>query len=108
MKPKRRDFLKLSGLAGLGIAGEGVLGGFASLPNDISNGKPVPSPDQLREQQFKINEQIKLDFERARSILKPSQKQLEHGLELHRNSLVIDAYGFMPRAAYDGALLILP
>lgn len=105
MKNKRRDFLKLSGLAGLAIAGEGVLGGFASPPNDISNEKPVPSPDQLREQQFKINEQIKLDFERAKSILKPSQKQLEHGLELHRNSLVIDAYGFMPRAAYDGALI---
>ncbi|MBQ7650576.1 MAG: membrane dipeptidase [Victivallales bacterium] len=32
----------------------------------------------------------------ALDILKPSQKELEHGLELHRNSYVFDAYGFMP------------
>lgn len=32
----------------------------------------------------------------ALKILKPSQKELEHGLELHRNSFVFDAYGFMP------------
>jgi membrane dipeptidase len=41
----------------------------------------------------------------AKNILKPTQKQLEHGLELHKNSLVIDAYGFMPRAAYNGELI---
>ena len=28
--------------------------------------------------------------------LQPSQKDLEHGLELHKNSFVFDAYGFMP------------
>ena len=28
--------------------------------------------------------------------LKPSEKELEHGLELHRESFVFDAYGFMP------------
>ena len=107
MKNKRRDFLKLSGLAGLAIAGEGVLGGFASKPNnyDGSNLNPFLNPDKILQHQLRINEQIKLDFEKARSILNPSQKQLEHGLELHKNSLVIDAYGFMPRAAYDGALI---
>jgi membrane dipeptidase len=31
--------------------------------------------------------------------LNPSQKDLEHGLELHKNSFVFDAYSFMPRAA---------
>ena len=30
--------------------------------------------------------------------LQPSQKDLEHGLELHKNSFVFDAYGFMPLA----------
>ena len=30
--------------------------------------------------------------------LNPSQKDLEHGLELHKNSFVFDAYGFMPLA----------
>lgn len=29
-------------------------------------------------------------------ILQPSQRDLEHGLELHKNSFVFDAYGFMP------------
>lgn len=29
-------------------------------------------------------------------MLNPTQKELDHGLELHRNSLVFDAYGFMP------------
>ncbi len=32
----------------------------------------------------------------ALDILHPSQKDLEHGLELHRNSYVFDAYGFTP------------
>ena len=32
----------------------------------------------------------------AIDILRPSQRDLEHGLELHKNSFVFDAYGFMP------------
>lgn len=38
----------------------------------------------------------------AWAALKPSPKALDHGLELHANSIVIDAYGFSPRAALDG------
>lgn len=38
----------------------------------------------------------------ALDILKPSRKQLEHGLELHKNSIVCDAYGFSPRCAVYG------
>jgi len=38
----------------------------------------------------------------ALSVLKPSKRDLEHGLELHANSLVFDAYGFSPRCAIDG------
>lgn len=33
----------------------------------------------------------------AIDILRPSQRDLEHGLELHKNSFVFDAYGFMPK-----------
>lgn len=38
----------------------------------------------------------------ALDILKPSPKDLEHGLELHARSLVFESYGFSPRAAVDG------
>ena len=34
----------------------------------------------------------------ARNILQPSARDLEHGLELHRDSFVFDAYGFTPYA----------
>ena len=39
---------------------------------------------------------IQENWKLALDILHPSQKDLEHGLELHRNSFVFDAYGFMP------------
>ena len=41
-------------------------------------------------------ETIQENWKLALDILHPSQKDLEHGLELHRNSYVFDAYGFMP------------
>ncbi|HQS50911.1 MAG TPA: membrane dipeptidase, partial [Daejeonella sp.] len=103
MKNKRRDFLKLSGMAGLAIAGDGFFGGFAQ-----ANEFPKPnfqSSLSLDHSRYAINEQIKQNFEIAKNILKPSQKQLERGLELHMNSLVIDCYGFMPSAAPDAALI---
>ncbi len=31
-------------------------------------------------------------------ILKPSEKDLQHGLELHKESIVVDSYGFAPTA----------
>jgi membrane dipeptidase len=40
-------------------------------------------------------------------ILKPSARDLEHGLQLHANSVVLDTYGFGPNAAVDNAALAL-
>ena len=54
---------------------------------------------------FEMTEQIKTCYETALKILNPTKSQLEHGLELHRESLVFDTYGFMPRAAVDGAAI---
>jgi membrane dipeptidase len=34
--------------------------------------------------------------------LKPTKRDLEHGLELHKQSLVIEPYGFSPRSSVDG------
>lgn len=35
-------------------------------------------------------------------VLKPSARDLEHGLQLHARSVVFDVYGFSPNAAVDG------
>jgi membrane dipeptidase len=51
------------------------------------------------------NERIERARQAALDALKPSSKALQHGLELHAASLVMDAYGFSPRAAVDGDLL---
>jgi membrane dipeptidase len=48
------------------------------------------------------NPKIREAREVALSILKPSARDLQKGLELHRDALVVDAYGFAPRAAVDG------
>ena len=49
-----------------------------------------------------MNEKIKQSREAALGILKPGAADLEHGLELHADALVCDAYGFAPHAAWDG------
>ena len=54
---------------------------------------------QLRAQ---TNERIERDRQTALELLKPSSRDLEYGLGLHREVLVFDAYGFAPRAAQDG------
>ncbi len=45
---------------------------------------------------------IEHDRRVALNILKPSAKDLEHGLKLHADSVVFDSYGFAPRSAIDG------
>ena len=49
-----------------------------------------------------MNEKIESAREVALSVLKPSPCDREHGMELHRNSIVCESYGFSPRAAVDG------
>lgn len=58
--------------------------------------------DERQEAAILENEQIQKARAAALDILKPSQKDLEHGLDLHAQSLVFDSYGFAPRAALDG------
>ena len=48
------------------------------------------------------NDRIERDRRIALDALKPSKRDLEYGLGLHREALVFDAYGFSPRAAVDG------
>ncbi len=49
-----------------------------------------------------MNEMMQRCREMALEVLKPTQAQIDHGLELHKASIVVDSYGFAPRAAMDG------
>lgn len=53
-------------------------------------------------QAAETNAGIRASREAALAVLKPSDKDLEHGLELHSKSLVVESYGFSPRSAIDG------
>ena len=48
------------------------------------------------------NDKIEKARQAALDALKPTRSQIEHGLELHANSIVMEAYGFSPRCAIDG------
>ncbi|MGI6083119.1 MAG: dipeptidase [Limnochordia bacterium] len=47
------------------------------------------------------DERIERARQEALSILKPTAKELEHGLALHADALVCESYGFSPRSAAD-------
>jgi membrane dipeptidase len=82
--PNRREILKTS----LGGALAAACGAFV---------------DEARAQQeTSINEKIEEARQVALQVLKPSKRDLEYGLALHKESIVFDAYGFAPRAAIDG------
>ena len=66
--------------------------------------KPFP-PEPNARHDWKDNQVIQQSRQVALEILKPGKKALEHGLELHADSLVFDNYGFAPRAAIDGDVM---
>jgi membrane dipeptidase len=79
----------------IGVAAAGVIAGAAR--GEAGEGLPSPVSES-----WKGNEAIQHPRQIALDILKPSRAELEHGLELHAESLVIESYGFAPRAAVDG------
>lgn len=84
----RRNFLQTS--AAVSVAGHAVLSSTAAQPDAVST---------LTEQ---LNPRIQQARVAALKILQPSERDLQHGLELHADSIVFDSYGFAPRAAIDG------
>jgi len=52
-----------------------------------------------------VRDYIRESREIGLGLLKPSACDLEHGLELHAESVICDAYGFSPRAALDSEAL---
>lgn len=57
----------------------------------------IPHP----ESQSRMNPRMRRVWQAALALLKPRRKDLEHGLALHAESLVWDAYGFAPGCAPD-------
>ncbi|HSH94272.1 MAG TPA: hypothetical protein VK968_09010, partial [Roseimicrobium sp.] len=90
----RRRFLQ-SSAASLSLLG---LGGGMFVNSGRAAGAPSKSSPLSP-----ANEKIQKAREVALSVLKPSQKDIDHGFELHAESLVFESYGFAPRAAVDGA-----
>ena len=96
----RREFLKTGTALSLAIC-------TASTGDETAHaGQSTEAFAMDPERQQAAEKKIAADREVALGILKPTRKQLEHGLELHANSLVIESYGFSPRAAVDGAALM--
>ena len=97
--------MKISGMAGLGLAGTAVLEGFAKgfSSSDLEGASKVANPYS-----FRIDEPMKEAYQAALNILKPSKKQLEHGLELHRNSVVIggETYALRVPSVYQSGINI--
>ena len=50
-----------------------------------------------------MNEAVEKARQIALDILQPSKADLDRGLALHKEALVVESYGFSPRAAIDGA-----
>jgi membrane dipeptidase len=51
------------------------------------------------------NAEIEASRQAALDLLKPTQAQLQRGLELHASATVVESYGFSPRSAVDGDAL---
>lgn len=87
----RREFIQSS--VGASLAAAALVNAEAADTNPA---------DRL---QNNLNPKIQNARNIALGILKPTNKQLEHGLRLHAESIVFDSYGFSPRAAVDGDAL---
>lgn len=51
------------------------------------------------------DEKIERARQAALAVMKPSKRDLEHGMALHADSIVFESYGFSPRGAPDGDAL---
>jgi membrane dipeptidase len=65
----------------------------------------LSGPAALLAQTAEEYPRVKAARDAALAVLKPSSAHLEHGLELHAQSLVVESYGFSPRSAIDGAAI---
>src|SRR5690554_5890542 len=76
----------------------------------LTSSKLISSPlEKLmypHQEVYHMDPTMKESYDIALNLLKPTNSQLEHGLELHKNSLIFDTYGFQPTAAIDGNAMV--
>ena len=84
----RRDFIKSSIYAPL--AANIAL----SPPTSVNSYDPKDTDFDI--DRVDSNPKIKQARDIGLDIIQPSKKDYEHGMELHKNSLVIEPYGFAP------------
>jgi len=105
----RRRFLNTS--VGLSLAGATAACTTAacirqtdehSSAGNTAKASTTPNSAASQSAGWKANPVIQRARRVALEILKPTQRQIQHGLALHAESLVFDSYGFSPRAALDG------
>ena len=80
--------------------------GLSILSSTKLFGSSIDKLMEPYEEAFYTNEKIKSAYDIALNILNPTKSQLEHGLELHKNSIVFDSYGFQPTSAVDGKAIL--
>jgi membrane dipeptidase len=95
-------FLKTAGAASATVLSSRRTAEATARPTQEAGAEPPSGRDPLM---VSNHSGIAGARDEAIDVLKPSPAQLQHGLELHRSSLVFDAYGFAPRAAIDGDAL---
>ncbi len=83
-------------------AGAGLL---PALPTEAATAQAQTGNADRMAAKILANETIQRCRATAQEILKPRRRDLEHGIALHSQSVVFDAYAFAPRAAIDGAAL---
>ena len=101
-KDGRRQFLA----AGAGVSLAGMATGSLAGQNDaVAPGASGEQDKQPDVEGFVPNPAIEQARLVALEILKPSQKEIQQGLAIHRESLVFDTYGFSPRASLDADVM---
>ena len=91
----RRTLLKATALSAAALSFSNTA---AALQTKTGN------PERLDEL-IQGNQSIARARQIALDILKPSQKQMEHGLKLHAESLVFDGYAFSPRTSTEPVVI---
>jgi membrane dipeptidase len=82
------------------VSRRGLLQAACAAP--LAAALPLVARKARAAQRPSYNAAIDSAWQAGLQALKPSARDLEHGLSLHADALVFDAYGFSPRNAVDG------